>query len=516
VDAGHYSGTLIAGRYLLRRELGAGGMGVVYEAWQEDLRRAVAVKLLHAASQAAITRFQREAQAAAALGHPHIVQVLDFGAPHGQPPFLVMELLSGQSLAELLEREGTLSAERARRFGIQVLSALEAAHAAGIVHRDIKPMNLFVTRTPTLGEVVKVLDFGVAKMSGPDTPSLTQQGGVVGTLAYMAPEQAAGLPVDGRADLYAVAATLHFSCSGSQPNPFEADGSGAARLDQLVPGFDGKLADVVQRGLARDRERRFQRASEMAAALSNESSATGYADTVVAHASPSGASRPLPPTLGGTVSGHSSPSTATAPASASPSRWPLVLGGLVALGMLLTAGLLAAWLWMRAEPTTPSEPAARAAKKDIDFRRFDATEFLPRAREQAMQYFADPELTGISVPEVDENGQVDLVASQGYVGFGFRTRGSGQGTLDAGLELGECVANVVVSRNGVVATKSMGNCKSFFVRTPRCSTRQVMQKVGTKPGQRAMLNYSEDFQKGPSWSVSFKGTNQFQLVPDDC
>jgi serine/threonine protein kinase len=118
------SGVRLGGRYLLRRRLGAGGMGVVYEAWQEDLARPVAVKLVTATSPDALARFQREAQSAAALGHPHIVQIYDFQMPANEPPFLVMELLQGRSLLDAFRQDGPLGAERAARIGIHVLSAL--------------------------------------------------------------------------------------------------------------------------------------------------------------------------------------------------------------------------------------------------------------------------------------------------------------------------------------------------------------------------------------------------------
>jgi serine/threonine-protein kinase len=160
------SGRLLGGRYQLQRRLGEGGMGAVYQAWQDDLQRSVAVKVLHEVDEQSLERFRREARAAAALGSPHIIAVLDFQTPVNEPPFLVMELLRGQTLFDAIHSQGPLEAARAARIGIQVLSALEAAHTAGILHRDIKPANIFLSESPTLGEIAKVLDFGIAKLSG--------------------------------------------------------------------------------------------------------------------------------------------------------------------------------------------------------------------------------------------------------------------------------------------------------------------------------------------------------------
>jgi len=216
------SGSTLGGRYLLRRRLGAGGMGVVYEAWQGDLGRTVAVKLIGSLDDETLARFQREARALASLGHPHIVQVYDFQARGGEPPFLVMELLNGESLADCIKRERRLAPARVARIGAHVASALSVAHRAGIVHRDIKPANVFLVSTPTLGEVSKVLDFGIAKVEGSEG-GLTQTGHVIGTLSYMSPEQAAGAPLDGRSDIYSLSACLFVALTGQKP-PF--------------PGFD--------------------------------------------------------------------------------------------------------------------------------------------------------------------------------------------------------------------------------------------------------------------------------------
>ena len=275
-------------------------MGVVYEAWQEELGRSVALKLMTGASEEALLRFQREARTAASLGHPHIVQVFDFQIRPGEAPFIVMELVAGQSLRELVKTTGPVAEARAARLGVQVLSALDAAHAAGVLHRDIKPANLLLTTSTTLGEIAKVLDFGIAKVTTPDAPAITQFGDVIGTLAYMSPEQARGEALDGRCDVYSLAATLFFACTGQRaldaPSPeqmFRALVNGETRrMSSVRPGLDAGFCSIVERGLAAPREARFGSAGEMAAALSGW--LDGQSGASRAHSSGTGpASMPL-------------------------------------------------------------------------------------------------------------------------------------------------------------------------------------------------------------------------------
>jgi hypothetical protein len=252
-------------------------MGAVYEAVQEDLGRRVALKILTTAtSHDALTRFRQEAEAAARLGHPHIVQVSDFQIRVGEPPFLVMELLEGRSLADVIA-DGPLPWRRAGRIGLQVLAALVAAHEAKIVHRDIKPDNVFLVRSLAVPDMVKVLDFGVAKLLEPseDGP-LTTQGLAIGTPAYMAPEQARTEAVDERTDLYAVGVCLYEAVTGGRL-PIEAENLVALRmaigaapsvpLRQRAPDVDPRFEVVVERALAKAPKDRFASAREMADAL---------------------------------------------------------------------------------------------------------------------------------------------------------------------------------------------------------------------------------------------------------
>ncbi len=273
------TGMVLAGKYRVGARLGGGGMGEVYEAVQEGLGRRVAVKVMSgpmASDPQLLERFQREARAVAALGHPHIVQVTDFQDNPGEPPFLVMERLVGESLGDLLEREPMIEPTRACRIAEQTLSALAAAHEAGLVHRDVKPDNIFLCKSDTGSEIVKLLDFGVAKaMEETQHGKLTSTGAIVGTLVYMAPEQARGEAIDARADVYGLGAVLYHMLAG-QP-PFNAPN--AARLLSMVcsepvpplaplrPDLDPSLINIVMRAMAHYPQQRYPSARAMMSAL---------------------------------------------------------------------------------------------------------------------------------------------------------------------------------------------------------------------------------------------------------
>jgi eukaryotic-like serine/threonine-protein kinase len=261
-------GRVLAGRYALGALLGAGGMGQVYRARDRVLERTVAVKVLSAAAiddRELVARFGREARAAAALHHPNIVTVFDSGAD-GDLQYLVMEYVEGQSLAELLRREGVLAPGRVAEVGRQVCQALAAAHAAGLVHRDIAPGNLLVDPVG----VVKVADFGIAKLAAATT--MTGDGMVLGTAAYLAPEQAQGRPVDGRSDLYALGCVLYELLTGAPP--FAGDSPVAVAARQVTepptppsdrnPRVGAALEAVVLTALAKDPADRYQSAAAMA------------------------------------------------------------------------------------------------------------------------------------------------------------------------------------------------------------------------------------------------------------
>jgi serine/threonine protein kinase len=269
------AGRVIAEKYRLLSELGRGGMGSVWAADHLALRSKVAVKVIDpifAARPTAIKRFAQEAQAAASLRSPHVVQVLDFGVDQGSP-YLVMELLEGDSLGTRLAQRGALSAPDVWTVVNHIARAMTRAHGQGIVHRDLKPDNVFLIDNS--GELlVKVLDFGVAKALTEPQVSLTETGTLLGTPLYASPEQAQGGAVDIRSDLWSLG-VLAFECLTGRP-PFLAPTLPSllsaichdpivvpSRIARVPVGFDNWFARAVNR----DRRRRFQSAKELAEQL---------------------------------------------------------------------------------------------------------------------------------------------------------------------------------------------------------------------------------------------------------
>lgn len=216
-------GSVLAGRYRLESRLGAGGFGAVYRAWDMEEARGVAVKVLHeelGARKSLQRRFAREAKAMMALSHPNIVAIVDYGVANGAP-FLAMELLEGHGLDVELKRLGSLSENRLRFVMKQLLAGIAYMHGEGLIHRDLKPGNVFVQRLPDGGDQIKVLDFGLAKFldtqDQSDIVALTRTGEVFGTPAYMPPEQLAGEELDYRADVYTAAVMMFQMLVGRRP-----------------------------------------------------------------------------------------------------------------------------------------------------------------------------------------------------------------------------------------------------------------------------------------------------------
>lgn len=274
-------GTRIANRYRITGLIAHGGMGAVHEAVDERLGRDVALKTLrseHAADGTEVMRFEREAQMSARLSHPGIAQVLDFGRTSAGLLYLVMERIRGETLASLLTREKRLLPLRAADIVEQALSALASAHAEGILHRDLKPGNVMVVPTGNEREVVKVLDFGIAhQMDGAAFTRLTRTGLILGTPAFMAPEQARGEPLDARVDVYAMGVLLWCLLTGQKPFVGEsmADTIDAVlhvvpqRADRVVPGIPHALAAVAEVAMQKNPSQRFVDANAMAHALAS-------------------------------------------------------------------------------------------------------------------------------------------------------------------------------------------------------------------------------------------------------
>ncbi len=274
-------GRVLAGRYHLVRLLGDGGMGAVYKAADQVLRRFVAIKLLHPAvaeSPSSVERFEREARAAAAIGHPNIIDILDFGKEERRP-YMVMEYLRGRSLSHVIATDGALPIKRAATIAIHTLAGLQAAHDRGILHRDLKPANLMLVVRFGDRNFVKVCDFGFAALldSGrADARALTPERTLVGTPAYAAPERLRGDDRrDPRIDVYSVGVVLYEMLAGRRPFDAPSFRELARKvrkeepppLRQLRPDVPAELEIIVLRALAKDREQRWPTAEAFGEAL---------------------------------------------------------------------------------------------------------------------------------------------------------------------------------------------------------------------------------------------------------
>jgi serine/threonine protein kinase len=360
-------GTVIAGKYRLEGLLGRGGMGAVWRAHDLDLNAQVAVKLLDtsiAATGEGLARFHREAEAAAALRSPHVVQILARGvdAATGQP-YIAMELMEGRSLASCIEHERVLSPAATARILSHVARALGRAHDAGIVHRDLKPDNIFLVRNDD-EEIAKVLDFGIAKSErhGLGTGSHTRTGAVMGTPYYMSPEQISGAKnVDFRTDLWAFGVIACECLTGRRP--FEADTYGgltlkicaepiprASSLGPVPAGFD----DWFARAVARDQNLRFA-----SARVASDELRRICGGVTAAPASTDSLKSPHPLLAASTSAlARSTPDEAEFPRRRSRTGW------VIAAGVLLPLSAGAFWVW-RTPGGGENIPAAATASTPV-------------------------------------------------------------------------------------------------------------------------------------------------------
>lgn len=347
----------LGGKYLVRRLIGVGGMGAVYEVEHVFTKRTGALKLLHshyASVPEVALRFVREASAAGRIGNRHIVETIDAGTLPSGEPYIFMELLSGTPLREIIQRRGKLELEEALQILVQATEGLESAHAAGIVHRDVKPDNLFVCDGQPF---IKVLDFGVSRFMTPgDNQKLTAEGAPIGTPYYMSPEQVvAKQDLDARTDVYSLGVVLYECLSGRLP--FTAESLAAlgirifegkyAPLSEFVPNVPPELDAVVARALAVDPNQRYESMAAFRAALIEIQRLAMPADTL----------------------------TFSVPVHSTFSRVGATLVLLVGLGALLALG--SRWMFSAAPPTVPPTREASAIRATEPTGNDDASLVLP-------------------------------------------------------------------------------------------------------------------------------------------
>ncbi len=369
-------GTRLGG-YIVVARVADGAMGRVYEGRHPETKERVAIKVLHAdvaRDTVSVERFKREYETAAEFHHPNIVAVLEFGETGDGSYFLTMEYLEGEELGELLRREGAIPRERVVRIVTQLSLALDYAHSFGVIHRDLKPDNVFLCQSPD-GDVVRVLDFGSVKLQMEMGPKLTAFGTTLGSPYYMSPEQAMGKQdVDQRTDIFAVAAILFEMCTGK----IAFEGSTVAEIlmkivngtppmaSQVRPGVPPGLDDVIQTGLRKDKAQRYESCAALAhAALmaygidgSVEEIATTPASALTERLShvkapvvpPGQTPLDLPanlrPSDGGAPLGSLPPNTAQVPTSA-PSPALLIGLGVAILGIVLLGIVVVALVILR-------------------------------------------------------------------------------------------------------------------------------------------------------------------------
>lgn len=387
-------GTVLDGKYRIERQIGAGGMGAVFEATHTTIGRRVAIKTLHllySGDEELVKRFHREAQMAGSIGHDNICEVTDLGSAEDGSPYLVMPLLTGGPLADLLTGPELLPIPRLIDITAQTLSALDAAHQARIVHRDLKPDNIFVTKIGDRKDFVKLLDFGISKLLDQDAVlQLTQTGTVLGTPFYMAPEQAKGSKqIDHRVDLYAVGVILYEALTGQRPfigdtyneimykiiaEPFPRPG-------QLNPQVPPQLEQIVLRAMAREADNRYASAEEMRRMLAAAVAATPL------HIQIPMTDSMVPPAPSNTQANEAtisataleSVSTGVRHGSRRKSKLPIVVIGLAAAAVIVIGALVTVFIGgtetstlqtpsvvppAQIPPAAPSTPAAAGVAKE--------------------------------------------------------------------------------------------------------------------------------------------------------
>ncbi|CDM66974.1 serine/threonine-protein kinase [Pyrinomonas methylaliphatogenes] len=365
-DGDELIGRVLGGKYRIEERIGEGGMGKIYRATHVLMDKTVAVKVLSpqlAADRNVVARFTREARIASRISHPHAIAVTDFGEDAGRV-FLAMEYLPGRTLKELIEEEGPLPIDRVVEIARQIASALDAAHAQGVIHRDLKSANVMLTEVEGKEDWVKVLDFGIAKITEAMDPDLTAPHLVVGTPHYMSPEQCAHASVDARSDVYSLGVIIYEMLTGHVP--FMADSAAEVLHKQMHepppsvreerPALPLAIDRVVARALAKRPEERFQSAGELAEALAL--AATGVEQTAAFAEKPRSVLSVGEATKDG--AGEALPKSSPPPGRIKP--WHLLVPGFVLLAIVFAIFYVWHLNAEKKEPPIVNEPGLRPVR----------------------------------------------------------------------------------------------------------------------------------------------------------
>ncbi|HEY2848786.1 MAG TPA: protein kinase [Gemmatimonadaceae bacterium] len=370
---GDLLGSVIAERYHILKKLGEGGMGTVYLAEHVKMGRKAALKVMNPGMNSdpdAIARFNREAANASRLNHPNVCGIYDFGETPDGLIYLAMEFIEGESLTSLIEKNGNLAAPRAASIIHQAADALAVAHDYGIVHRDLKPDNIMIAKGRDGSDLVKVVDFGIAKASSSDAQKVTKTGLVVGTPEYMSPEQLAGDKLDGRSDIYSLGLVAFNCLTGLLPFPStSAQEAMIMRLTdqpktlaEMKPDIEWpvELQAVMDKVLARDANERYQKSAEfgrdIAKAVENMPAAVAAAAGTMVIGAPADLPKTrMAPKAGATAKIEAPGATVAVPAAAPAKKSPMMM---IVAGAVVIAGIGGAAIFMKGSGSAPPVKAS--------------------------------------------------------------------------------------------------------------------------------------------------------------